>query len=137
MTSALYGNMKASEKIARLAKNKSELGRAAGIAQPEMHKIVRGERRLYLDVALRIARALQVPLEYLADDAIEEIPRPAISDDEAELLKIARRLGVERSIDRLLMKDESFIKPPAKGQSWQEIKTANEELAKQLKRGGA
>jgi transcriptional regulator with XRE-family HTH domain len=43
---------------------------------------------------LALARALKVPMEYLADDAMDDPPPSEISPDEAALLEVVRASGV-------------------------------------------
>ncbi len=55
-----------------------------------------------LDQAWRLARSADVPLEFLADDAQAE-PATGLSDREGVLLGLARTLGVETAIERILL----------------------------------
>lgn len=64
--------------------------------------IAGGTWRPDLNQALRLARLLDVPLEYLADDEMDEIPRPELTDAEIEVLKIVRKMGTAEAEKRLL-----------------------------------
>jgi transcriptional regulator with XRE-family HTH domain len=54
-----------------------------------------------LEQALRVARALGVPLDYLADPEQDDPPAPALSDAEREIIAFVRRIGVETAWSRL------------------------------------
>lgn len=49
--------------------------------------------------AFQLARALGVPVEFLVDDEMEELPDPLLklSDGERIVLKFARQLGIDRA----------------------------------------
>ena len=104
-------------KIARLMDEKrlsqTDLAGAVGMAQTSISRFLAGRQRLYLDQAARMAKVLGVPVDYLADDAIDAPPPPVgpdgLSDDERHVLTIARHLGVREAIDRLLL---NRVEPP-------------------------
>lgn len=51
----------------------AEVAAECGISQPQLGRLERGERRLSVDMLLRIARALEVdPVELLPDDDDEQ-----------------------------------------------------------------
>lgn len=64
-----------------------------------------------LDVALRLARLLGVPLEYLADDAQDEPRAVGLSRDEEVVLDMARTLGDYGEAKRRLMAAASAASP--------------------------
>lgn len=68
-----------------------------------------------LDQAFRLARFLGVPLDYLADDSIDEMPEPDVSREEMSILEIVRDLGIQEARKRLLKAPEveSIQKPMA------------------------
>ena len=105
MAISAYGLMEFPEKlektIARSGKSQSALARETGVAQSAISAMTRGERRPFMDQAFRIARALGVPLDYLADDTIDEPPIAELSGEERLLLRICRRIGIDEVIDYL------------------------------------
>lgn len=77
-----------------------------------------GKTRPTLAAALKLARGLRVPLEYLADDAIDDVPEesPGLTQDETMALDVYRDLRNHwgskeslRAIMRLL--DEAELQP--------------------------
>jgi transcriptional regulator with XRE-family HTH domain len=85
--------------IERTGKNQSRLQRETGLAQTAISAMTLGQRRPYMDQALLLARALGVPLDYLADDSIDEVPTPEVSKDELPLLRLYRRLKADLPIE--------------------------------------
>ncbi len=61
-----------------------------------------------LPQAFKIARALDVPLDYLADDQQDDPPPAALSEEDDRILEIARSLGYEEAKRRLVVADWSF-----------------------------
>jgi DNA-binding transcriptional regulator YdaS (Cro superfamily) len=90
------------QKLARLVKNQSELGRKTGIAQSAINEMISGKRKPYAWQAAAIARALGVSCDYLLFDEIEEVPRPELAEDERELVKLIREMGIVEARRRLL-----------------------------------
>lgn len=80
----------------------ADLARASKMAPYAVSKAMKGEQRLYLDQAAGWARALDVPLEYLADEAFSLADTPRLSADQDFLLRAAEKLGMERAIRRVL-----------------------------------
>lgn len=68
----------------------------------------RGTRKPSLDAALLLARAFDVDLNWLADDEQEMPPRTAsagtcdLCEQDREVLRIAKLLGHERAMNRML-----------------------------------
>jgi transcriptional regulator with XRE-family HTH domain len=95
------------EKIEQLRKlrglSQSDLAAAAGISQPRISEWKRDDSRgPSLPVALSIARALGVPLDYLADDAQDDPPASLnAAEQQAVLLTRALALSVEEVARRL------------------------------------
>lgn len=54
-----------------------------------------------MDIALKVARALGVPLDYLADDEQDRPVPTAMSEAEQQLWAMAKRHGAERILKRL------------------------------------
>ena len=110
-----YVVMEFPEKLAKLiadsGMNQSRLSRHTGIAQSAISEMTVGKRRPYLDQGFRIARAIGVPLDYLADDEAQEPPGPALSDDEEVILKIVRALNLD--VDAVIRALNSIPKAPA------------------------
>jgi transcriptional regulator with XRE-family HTH domain len=73
-----YGVMEFSEKLEKMIAEKgitqTALARETGIDQSAISAMTLGKRRPYMDQALLLARALGVPLDYLADDSMDEPP---------------------------------------------------------------
>lgn len=106
--------MRFDQKLSKLCRIKgwdqAALNKAAGdaVSPSTMSAYFLGRSRHSMDVALRLARALNVDLEYLADDEMDE-PAVNTNSEEAAILDIVRRLGYELASDRLLQK-ENVIK---------------------------
>ncbi len=100
--------------------NQQKLARLSSVSDSEVSRILKGKSNPSLEYAARLARALGISLDYLADDRIEE-DQPAAPSDltsvEAEVLELAREfdprqarriletvsdLGYEVAIRRLL-----------------------------------
>ena len=101
-----YSGMEFRAKLAKLRQERGlsqgDLGTAVGLHQSRISKWEKGDGEPSMKQAARLAITLRVPLDYLADDAIDEPPAPALTADEAILLWMARKLGVETAMDRLL-----------------------------------
>lgn len=84
--------------------NQQKLARLSAVSDSEVSRILAGKSNPSLEYAFRLARALGVSLDYLADDQLEDDPRqgaePA-SSQEREVLELARQLG-PRQARRLL-----------------------------------
>jgi transcriptional regulator with XRE-family HTH domain len=76
--------------------NGQKLARLSQVSDSEISRILQGKSRPGLDNALRLAQALDVSLDYLADDQLDsEPPEPAdaLSPDERRLLGIVQKIG--------------------------------------------
>lgn len=62
--------------------NQSKLMRLTGIAQSSISQMTKGGRKPSMEQAFALARALGIPLDYLADDSQDEPPEKALSEDE-------------------------------------------------------
>jgi transcriptional regulator with XRE-family HTH domain len=92
------------EKLARLIDlrgvSQSRLARETGIAQPKISAMASGKQRPYMDQAIKLAQGLGVSLDWLADDAQDELPAP---DPEREFVaKLVDAIGVGEAKRRLL-----------------------------------
>lgn len=80
--------------------NGQRLARLSHVSDSEISRILQGKSRPGLDNALRLAQAVGVSLDYLADDTIDvEPPRPedAVSPEDHKLLGLCRRIGEEEA----------------------------------------
>lgn len=81
--------------------NQQRLSRASGVSDSEVSRILGGKSQPGLENALKLAKAVGVSLDYLADDTLDDEPQlpapsPASPWDE-ELLEIARELGMRNA----------------------------------------
>jgi transcriptional regulator with XRE-family HTH domain len=81
--------------------NQTQLAERIGVGQSQISKWVNGTRTPDADQMLTLARALDVRVgELYGDaDALPDRPTPA----ELDLLRIARRIGIEAALDRILL----------------------------------
>lgn len=88
--------MEPHQKLQRLLEQRglsqAELARRAGIPQPSVNEIVNGRRRLFADLAWTLARVLEVPLDFLLDPAVTEVP-PVPGARERQVREIAEKKG--------------------------------------------
>ncbi len=76
--------------------NGQKLARLSQVSDSEISRILQGKSRPGLDNALRLAQALGVSLDYLADDKLDsEPPEPAdsLSPEERKILSIIQKVG--------------------------------------------
>jgi len=67
------------------------------------------KRRPTVDQMLRLARALDVPMEFLADEQMEKVPdRPEQSKDMDLILGLIKKLGTDRALQRLMATEPSM-----------------------------
>jgi transcriptional regulator with XRE-family HTH domain len=81
--------------IGRTGLSQAQLAKASGVTQSAISDMTRGIRRPYLDQGLALARALGVPLDFLADDELAEPPPPPSEREEAILGIVRARERVE------------------------------------------
>lgn len=70
-----------------------------------MSRILSGLQEPKLSVAHSLARTLGVSLDYLMEESTDPGPETrweVVTEDEAAVLRIVRRLGAEAALDRLL-----------------------------------
>src|SRR5271157_2769128 len=76
--------------------NGQKLARLSQVSDSEISRILQGKSRPGLDNALRLAQALGVTLDYLANDKLDsEPPEPAdsLSPEERKILGIVQKIG--------------------------------------------
>jgi hypothetical protein len=107
-----YGAMDFKLKLVRLLEetklpNVAELARRAAVAKTSCYRWFDPEDPALPDVkeALRVAKALEVSLDYLADDQLDERPVPEYDHDEREIIRAVRelRLSYGEVLRRLAM----------------------------------
>lgn len=84
--------------------NQQKLARLSAVSDSEVSRILSGKSHPSLEYAARLARVLEISLDYLADDALDADPRRAVeatSAQEQEVLDLVRTLG-PRPARRLL-----------------------------------
>jgi transcriptional regulator with XRE-family HTH domain len=96
--------MKLEEKLltqmVRLGLNGQKLARISQVSDSEISRILAGKSRPGLENAFRLARAVGVSLDYLADDALEADPLQVadpLTTDEREVLDLAHGIGCARA----------------------------------------
>lgn len=108
--------MRFAEKLNKLMRergmNQQKLARSAEVSDSEVSRIMTGKSYPGLENAFKLARAVNVSLDYLADDALDEdpmagVPRPApatlpaiteLPESEREVLEYARTIGYKRTV---------------------------------------
>jgi transcriptional regulator with XRE-family HTH domain len=96
--------------MTRQGLNGQRLAQRSRVSDSEISRILSGQSTPGLENAFRLARAVAVSLDYLADDALETDPLRAsdpVSPEERRVLDLAERVGVARAI--LLLENISFI----------------------------
>jgi transcriptional regulator with XRE-family HTH domain len=96
-----YGrNMKLKDKLQMLmnrhALNGQKLARLSQVSDSEISRILQGKSRPGLDNAFRLAKAVNVSLDYLADDSVDvDASQPAdlLSAEERKILNLAQKIG--------------------------------------------
>jgi transcriptional regulator with XRE-family HTH domain len=114
-----YGDMEWRAKL-RLCRERArlsqkELASMVGVAQTRVTEWETGKGIPTMDKALRIARALGVSLDYLADDALDDPPPATEARSVADemILDLARELGYVQASKRLRLKqDPPFVVEP-------------------------
>jgi transcriptional regulator with XRE-family HTH domain len=97
--------MRFDEKLRRLCQRRgltqAQLMRAVGASKSTMSNWFNGKNKPDLETALKMARFLDVPLEYLADDALEE-PPPGLSEEKRRALWLLDQMPLDEAIRRLM-----------------------------------
>jgi transcriptional regulator with XRE-family HTH domain len=87
--------------MARKSLNGQKLARLSQVSDSEISRILQGKSRPGLDNALRLAQAVGVSLDFLADDKLETEPSPpedALSSEERKLLSVCQKLGCTEAL---------------------------------------
>lgn len=83
--------------------DQASLAARVGVSRSTMSRILSGVQEPKLGVAWTLARVLGVSLDSLLDAEGQDGPHcEVVSADEATVLRIVRRLGVEAALGRLL-----------------------------------
>ena len=75
--------------------SQAKLAARAGLARSAISDMEKDERRPYMDQALKLARALGIPLDFLADDSLDEPPPSEMTEDERQVIELFRGTGLE------------------------------------------
>ncbi|APW61170.1 helix-turn-helix domain-containing protein [Paludisphaera borealis] len=87
--------------MARRSLNGQKLARLSQVSDSEISRILQGKSRPGLDNALRLAQAVGVSLDFLADDTMEAEPSPpedALSSEERKLLGVSQKIGCTEAL---------------------------------------
>ncbi len=90
--------------------DQSELAVRVRLTKSSMSRILSGSQVPKLDKAYELAKALGVSLDYLVDDELDVDSAGqwvVVTEDELTILKLARRLGSDAALDRLLGVDQA------------------------------
>jgi transcriptional regulator with XRE-family HTH domain len=85
--------------------DQATLASKVGLSKSSISRILSGVQEPKLSLAHELARALGVTLDYLVEDAPENVLAQhlvSVTEEELMILRIVRRLGANAAIDRLL-----------------------------------
>jgi len=91
---------KLQNRMLRLGLNGQKLARISQVSDSEISRILAGKSRPGLENAFRLARAVGVSLDYLADDALAIDPHQdadPLSTEERDVLDLAHGIGSSRA----------------------------------------
>ena len=94
-------NQKLQLLMARRSLNGQKLARLSRVSDSEISRILQGKSRPGLDNALRLAQAVGVSLDFLADDKLDAEPSPpedALSSEERKLLSVCQKIGCSEAL---------------------------------------
>src|SRR4051794_26045699 len=86
--------------MVRRGLNGQKLAKISKVSDSEISRILAGKSRPGLENAFRLAKAVGVSLDYLADDSLETDPAKAadpMSPEEREVLDLAHAIGCSRA----------------------------------------
>ena len=81
--------------------NGQKLAKLSSVSDSEISRILQGKSRPGLDNAFRLAKAVGVSLDYLADDSLDHEPGQlvdAMSSDERKILAVIHKIGVSEAM---------------------------------------
>ena len=87
--------------MVRRGLNGQKLARVSQVSDSEISRILAGKSRPGLENAFRLARAVGVSLDYLADDTLDADPAQSsdpLTPEEREILDLAHGIGSARAI---------------------------------------
>ncbi len=91
---------KLAQKILQLGLNGQKLARKSEVSDSEISRIMNGRSLPGLENAMALARAVNVSLDYLADDSLDadpNQPKESANEREATILRLAREIGVKQA----------------------------------------
>jgi transcriptional regulator with XRE-family HTH domain len=101
----MVGDMKLKDKLQMLMTrgnlNGQKLAKLSEVSDSEISRILQGKSRPGLDNAYRLAKAVGVSLDYLADDSLDHEPGPptdAVSTDERKVLNLIQKIGLSEAL---------------------------------------
>lgn len=96
--------MKYAEKLyrqlVRLGWNQQKLSRTSGVSDSEVSRILAGKSNPGLENAYRLAKAVGLSLDFMANEELTEDPRlemSGLSDSQRELLNVANAIGIRQT----------------------------------------
>jgi transcriptional regulator with XRE-family HTH domain len=96
--------------MARQGLNGQRLAQRSKVSDSEISRILSGQSTPGLENGFRLARAVGVSLDYLADDALEVDPLQAtdpLSTDERRVLDLVQQIGLMKSV--LLLENIRYV----------------------------
>lgn len=96
--------------------SQEELAIALGTKQQQISRWEKAKNPPKLHYLLLMARCLRADLEYLADAAMEELPAPALTEDEDEVLRFMRTSGLSaKDVIRRVVGTQPTVAPAFPG----------------------
>jgi transcriptional regulator with XRE-family HTH domain len=108
-TVVTYGTMKLIEKVSKILGQRglkqADLAEMIQVTPQRVSHWFNGTGQPKPDQLLRIARALDVSMEFLADDGLAESPPQEFTEDERYILRVVRSLAIDAdtAVQRLTM----------------------------------
>jgi transcriptional regulator with XRE-family HTH domain len=96
--------------MARRNLNGQRLARLSSVSDSEISRILQGKSRPGLDNAFRLAKAVGVSLDFLADETLDVEPAPPsdkLSPEERKILTIAEKIGCAEVV--MLLENIKFL----------------------------
>ncbi|ODU00216.1 MAG: hypothetical protein ABS79_03775 [Planctomycetes bacterium SCN 63-9] len=101
----MVGAMKLKDKLQMLMTrgnlNGQKLAKLSAVSDSEISRILQGKSRPGLDNAYRLAKAVGVSLDYLADDTLDQEPAQpggTVSSEERKALNLIQKIGLSESL---------------------------------------